>query len=173
MKAQTKRGRWIALSLLLIPAMPLFIAAGCGGGGGGGGSSNPLVEIPDGHFQGIPVYGDMSATSLTTLNTWFTSLPDDLARVKFKAGITRINIVGGSDATVSETTFNLGATASGGTIGTALAPIVASFQPSNGVYLAYQQKTESNEQWVISHGGTEARRTQRGITTSLCLRDSV
>ncbi|MCL1814169.1 MAG: hypothetical protein FWG29_11710 [Treponema sp.] len=170
MKTQTKRGRPIALALLLIPAMPLFIAAGCGSGGGGG--SNPLVEIPDGHFQGIPVYGDMSAVSLTNLQTWYNAR-NGTEQDKFKAGITRIDIIGGSDATVSGNTLNLGATAIGPTIGTALGPIVAQLQPSKGVYLAYQQKTESYEQWVISHGGTEARRTQRGITTSLCLRDSV
>ena len=133
MKAQTKRGRWIALSLLLIPAMPLFIAAGCGGGGG----SNPLVEIPDGNFQGIPVYGNMAATSFTNLQTVYDDM-NGTEKDKFKAGINRINIVGGSSVTVNETTLNLGESASKGTIVSALGPVIALLYPSNGVYLIYQ-----------------------------------
>ena len=130
MKTQTKRGRWIALALLLIPAMPLFIAAGCGSGGG----SNPLVEIPDGHFQGIPVYGDMSAVSFGRLQTWYNDC-DPMEQGKFTDGITRIDIIGGSDATVSGSTLTLGATANSSAIGLALEDIIALLQPSNGVYL--------------------------------------
>ncbi|MCL1813949.1 MAG: hypothetical protein FWG29_10585 [Treponema sp.] len=58
MKSQTKIGRRVALALWLIPAMPLFIAAGCGGGGGGGdsvagltGASSYVVPTPD-KFEG-------------------------------------------------------------------------------------------------------------------------
>jgi len=122
---------------IVVLAGIVILAMGCKN------KTNSEVEKPDGHFQGIPVYGNMSATSLTTLNTWFTGLLDDLARKKFKDGITRINIVSGSTASVDGNTLNLGEIATGGTIGSALADIVAHhLYPSNGVYLAYYKEVQ-------------------------------
>ena len=120
MKTQTKR----FLGILILATV--MLAMSC---------DNGSTDGPDGHFQGIPVYGNMAAASLTLLQEWYDAR-DGLQKDKFKAGITRINIVGGSDATVSESTLTLGASAGLIQIIPTLAPIVAQLQPSNGVYLA-------------------------------------
>ena len=111
MKAQTKR----FLGILVLAGM-VVLAMGC--------SNGSTSSSPDGHFQGIPVYGNMSTASLADMQSWYDAR-DSLAKDKFKAGITRIIIVGGSTVNVSESTLNLGASATLTQIIPALSPVIA------------------------------------------------
>ncbi|MCL1812699.1 MAG: hypothetical protein FWG29_04170 [Treponema sp.] len=99
MKAQIKIGRRVALVLWLIPAMPLFIAAGCGGGGGGGDS---VAGLTGASSYVVPTPAKFEGTVTINFPAGLTASQKAIIENNFKDAWTVAPLILTADATLTD-----------------------------------------------------------------------